>query len=229
MHPAEFVRTTEVNAMNRHSLTAVLGTVLAFAAGRSVFGINILMMTTNSGSLTAVESTLKTRLESGGFTVNTLWDGDTQANYDAAIANNDLVYVTSDITPTDIGTKLRTCPIGVVNEPVAFMDDVGLCTAAGTQTSVSSLSITNNTHYITNGFALGFFSMGFLNYPTAQRVGTTATGAGLATASLINSLIAVDIGGTLANTINGNSTATGRRVQMPVPLGVVDTSTFTSN
>src|SRR4051794_5921654 len=193
--------------MNRRRLTAVLGTILALAAGRSALAINVLMMTTNSGSLTAVESTLKTRLESGGFTVNTLWDGETQANYDAAIANNDVVYITSDITPTDVGTKLRTCPIGVINEPVAFMDDVGLCTAAGTQTSVSSLSITNNTHYITNGFALGFFSMGSISYPTAQRGGTTATGAGLAQASAINSLIAVDTGGTLANTINGNSTA----------------------
>src|SRR3954469_70333 len=214
--------------MKRWRVAILLGFMAAIAA-QPTFALNILMLTNNSGSLTAVESTLKTRLESAGWTVNTLWDGDTQANYDAAIANNDVVYITSDIAPTDVGTKLRTCPIGVINEPVAFMDDVGLCTAAGTTTSVSSLSISNNTHYITNSFSTGFFSMGSISYPTAQRGGTTATGAGLATASLINSLIAVDIGGTLANTINSNSTASGRRVQMPVPLGVVDTSTFTSN
>src|SRR4051812_47679663 len=216
--------------MNRRRLTAVLGTILALAAGRSALAINVLMMTTNSGSLTAVESTLKTRLESGGFTVNTLWDGETQANYDAAIANNDLVYVTSDITPTDIGTKLRTCPIGVVNEPVAFMDDVGLCTAAGTTTSVSSVSIVNNTHYITDSFATGAFTLGTTTYPVAQRGGTTASGAtALATASGINSFIVVDTGGTLANTINSNSTASGRRAQMPIQLGVVDSTTFSSN
>src|SRR3954470_6763688 len=140
--------------MKRRGISAFVGLMLALFAGRSAFGINILMMTTNSGSLTAVESTLKSRLEAAGFVVNTLWDGDTQANYTAAIANNDLVYITSDITPTDIGTKLRTCPIGVVNEPAAFMDDLGLCTADGTTTSVSSISISSNTHYITNSFAI---------------------------------------------------------------------------
>src|SRR3954469_12091650 len=214
--------------MKRWRVAILLGFMAAIAA-QPTFALNILMLTDNSGSLTAVESTLKGRLEAAGWTVHTLWDADTQANYDAAIANNDVVYITSDIGPTDVETKLGPGPYRVINEPVAFMDDVGLCTAAGTTTSVSSLSISNNTHYITNSFSTGFFSMGSISYPTAQRGGTTATGAGLATASLINSLIAVDIGGTLANTINGNSTASGRRVQMPVPLGVVDTSTFTSN
>ena len=216
--------------MRRRWLSIAIGLIAMLIANRSASGINIVMMTTNSGSLTAIESTLKSRLEAGGFTVNTLWDGDTQANYDAAIAINDIVYVTSDITPTDIGTKLRNCAIGVVNEPVAFMDDLGLCTAAGTTTTVSSISIATNTHYITNTFATGAFTVGSSSYPVSQRGGTTASGATvLATAGGVNSIIVVDTGGTLANTINSNSTAAGRRAQMPVQLGVVDSTTFTSN
>ena len=75
-------------------------------------------------------------LEYAGFTVNTLWDGDSQANFTAAVANNDCVYVPSSVSTTDIGTKLRDCPIGVVNELVSLMDDLGLCTAAGTTTPI---------------------------------------------------------------------------------------------
>lgn len=216
--------------MNRRRFTALLGMIVALACGRSALGLNILMLTNNSGSLTAVESTLKTRLEAAGWVINTLWDGDTQANYTAAYANNDVVYIPSDVSTTDMANKLRDCPIGVINEIVAYMDDLGLCTAAGTQTSVSSVNLTNNTHYISSGQVLGAFTLGSITYPVAQRGGTTASGATvLATAGGINSFIVVDTGGTLANTINSNSTAAGRRAQMPVQLGVVDTSTFTSN
>ena len=60
--------------------------------------------------------------------------------------------------------------------------------------------------------------------------GTTASGAViLATESGVNSIIAVDTGGTLANTISSNSTASGRRVQMPLQCGVIDPMTLTAN
>jgi hypothetical protein len=216
--------------MNRRRFTALLGMIVALACGRSALGLNILMLTNNSGSLTSVESTLKSRLEAAGWVVNTLWDGDTQANYTAAYADNDVVYIPSDVSTTDMANKLRDCPIGVINEIAGYMDDLGLCTAAGSTTFTSSVSISNNTHYITNSFVTGAFTLGSTSYNVAQRGGTTASGAtALATAGGINSIIVVDTGGTLANTINSNSTAAGRRAQMPVQLGVVDTSTFTYN
>src|SRR6476661_2888540 len=107
--------------MRLSSHAALAGLFLALSS-QAAFALNILMLTDNSGSLTAVESTLKSRLEAAGWTVNTLWDADSQANYTAAYANNDVVYIPSDVSPTDIGNKLRACNIGVINEIVAFMD-----------------------------------------------------------------------------------------------------------
>jgi hypothetical protein len=216
--------------MKRCGLSAVVALLLTLLASQGAFGLSVLMLTDSSGSMTSVESTLKSRLESAGFTVNTLWDGDSQSNYTAAFANNDVVYVPSDVSATDIGTKLRTCNIGVVNELVGFMDDLGLCTTAGTTTSVSTITIATNSHYITSPFVTGAFTVGFSTYAVSQVGGTTASGAViLATVGGVNSIVAVDTGGTLANTISSNSTASGRRVQMPIQCGVVDTATLSSN
>jgi hypothetical protein len=220
----------EMNRMYRRYFSALIGVLMVLVAGRSVWGATVLMLTNNNGSLTAVESNLKGLLESAGHTVNTLWDGDSQANYTAAFANNDVVYIPSDVSTADMGTKLRTCTIGVINEIAAYMDDLGMCTSDGTTTSTSSLNISTNSHYITSPFSTGFFSMGSTSYTTSRAAGTTASGATvLATAGGVNSIIAVDTGATLANTIVSNSTAAGRRVQMPVQVGVIDTSTLTAN
>src|SRR5262245_8749208 len=102
--------------MNFARRLTVLAIAFMLPAGGVALGFNVVMLTDGNGSLTAVESTLRSRLQLAGFTVNTLWDGDTQTNYTAAFANNDVVYIPSDVSVSDIGTKLRTCPIGVVNE-----------------------------------------------------------------------------------------------------------------
>src|SRR5689334_21637938 len=192
--------------MKRCGLFTVIALFVALLASETAWGVNVLLLTDSSGSLTTVESNIKTNLQAAGYTVNTLWDGDTQANYTAAFANNDCVYIPSDISTTDMGTKLRTCPIGIVNEIPAYMDDLGLCTANGTSTSSTTINITNNTHSVTSPFTTGSFTVGSSTYTIAQVSGTTASGAVvLATVGGVNSIIAVDTGGTLVNTISSNS------------------------
>lgn len=215
---------------NHRRIASLLGLMLALVAARSASGVTVLLLTNNNGSLTTVESNIKSLLESAGHTVNTLWDGDSAANYTAAFANNDVVYIPSDVSTTDMGTKLRTCSIGIMNEVVAYMDDLGFCTAAGTTTNVSSITIATNSHYITSPFATGAFTVGSSTYAISQTGGTTASGAVvLATAGGVNSILAVDTGATLANTIVSNSTASGRRVQVPVQCGVIDPLTLSAN
>src|ERR1043165_6805389 len=213
--------------MNRRGLFAVLGLFLTFSACQPAFGVNILLITDSSGSLTTVESNIKTNLQAAGYTVNTLWDGDSQANYTAAFANNDAVYIPSDVSATDMGTKLRTCPVGIINELTGYMDDIGLCTSAGSTSSSSTVTISTNSHYITSPFPTGSPPLASVSYNVAKVGGTTASGATiLATLSGTNAIVCVDTGGTLANTINSNSTASGRRVQMPLQCGVIDTTTL---
>ena len=91
--------------MKRRGLSAVVGVLVALFASQGSVGVNVLLLTDSSGSLTTVESNLKTNLQAAGYTVNTLWDGDSQANYTAAFANNDVVYIPSDVSTTDMGTS----------------------------------------------------------------------------------------------------------------------------
>src|SRR5215203_1262572 len=136
--------------MRRYFFGFGVGVLMLLCAAQASLGVSVLLLTNSSGVLAASESTLKSRLEQAGFTVNTLWDADTQANFTAAFANNDCVYVPSSITSTDVANKLRSAQIGVVNEEVLLMDELGLCTTGGTTTSGSSISISTNSHYITN-------------------------------------------------------------------------------
>src|SRR5690348_1418280 len=113
--------------MFRRLIPYVVGLTLALSATGSAYGINLVMLTANNGSLTTSESTLRTLLQMAGYTVNTLWDGDTQANYNTAFANNDCVYVPGDVSSTNISNKLRACQICVVNELASLMDELGIC------------------------------------------------------------------------------------------------------
>src|SRR4051812_6549460 len=163
--------------MIRRLISFLVGPTLALSATGAAFGINLVMLTANSGSLTASESTLKSLLQSAGYTVNTLWDGDTQTNYNTAFANNDCVYVPGDVSTTNIANKLRTAQIGVVNELAGLMDELGICSSNGSTTSASAISISTSSHYITSGFATGFFSLGSTTYTVSRAAGTTASGA----------------------------------------------------
>ena len=216
--------------MRRYLMQLGVGFLMLLCAARTSIAVNVLMLTDSSGTLTTSETTLRSRLQQAGFTVNTLWDADTQANYTAAFSNNDCVYVPSSVLSTDVANKLRSAQIGVINEEVLLMDELGFCTTGGTTTSGNSISIATNAHYITTPFATGLFSLGSSTYTISRAAGTMAAGATvIATVGGVNSILAVEQGATLANTINSNSLALGRRVQMPIECGVVDVNTLSVN
>ena len=191
---------------------------------------NILMITTNNGWLTSLESARKGQIESWGFTVNTIWDGASQATFNTAFANNRAVYLSDEATASEVGYKLREATIGVFTEHPGLTDELGLCSSSATTTSSSTVNITNNTHYITSVFATGNLLLGSSWYSVIRMGGTTASGAQvLATVGGINSIVAVDTGATLANTYNSSNIAFGRRVQFPLPVSINDSSTFNAN
>ena len=191
---------------------------------------NILMVTTNNGSLTASEAGRKSVMESNGYTVNTIWDGASQAAFNNAFASNRAVYLPDEATAGEIGYKLRETTIGVLSEHTELVDELGLCTVSTTTTPSATISIINNTHYTTNVFSLGPFTLGSTVYNIGRMGGTTASGAVvLATVGGSNSAVAVDTGAALANTYNGSNLAFGRRVQFPLPVSVNDGSTFGPN
>jgi hypothetical protein len=213
-----------------HRPIAVVALLLACWSTSAAWAVNILFVTTNNGSLTSTESARKTQIEGWGFTVNTIWDGASQGTFNTAFGNNAAVYMSDEVSSSDIGDKLREATIGVVSEDLNMADNMGFCSSAASTTSSSTVTIASTPHYITSPYATGSFTLGSTSYPVNRTNGTTASGAVvLATVSGANSILAVESGGTLANSYNGSSVAFGRRVQMPIQVSTVDPSGFSTN
>ena len=208
----------------------VITVACQICAAPSLAALNVLFVTTNNGTLTATESGRKTQLESAGFTINTIWDGAAQATFDAAFATNLAVYLSDEVTAADLGYKLRQAPIGILSEHPGLADELGFCSTAAATSASASINVTNNTHYITNVFPIGSLSLGSSTYTVKRMTGTTAPGGQvLATVAGSNSVVAIEVGATLANTYNSSNVAFGRRVQFPLAVSVNNGATFNAN
>ena len=61
--------------------------------GRSAQAMTVLLVVVNTSSLTTEETAIKTQIQSWGYTVTTVAQGDTQTNINTAVAAADVVYV----------------------------------------------------------------------------------------------------------------------------------------
>ncbi|HMO86580.1 MAG TPA: hypothetical protein PKC18_16840, partial [Lacipirellulaceae bacterium] len=86
--------------MQRWSRSLATLAVLAALAGSAAPAAaqTLLMLTDANGSLSTGEATRKSQLEQWGYTVTPLWDGASQAAYDAAVAQADAVVIPSTVT-----------------------------------------------------------------------------------------------------------------------------------
>jgi hypothetical protein len=177
---------------------------------------NVLLVTDNNGTLTSQESLRRSRFQSSGHTVNTIWDGASQATFNTAFAANDVVYVSEEVNPADVAYKVRSAPIGVVSEERFLDAELGVSTSDGSTTSERRINITDNTHKITSSFSTGLLQIVTNWQDLVYLSGSRAPGGQtLATIGGAPALFVIDTGGTLANTYSGNSTAAGRRVRLP--------------
>ncbi|MCA9240645.1 MAG: LamG domain-containing protein [Planctomycetales bacterium] len=212
------------SALNSNGLSIAQNALSWASGGASGGGGYELLMVTAGSTPTTEESNKKTQFETWGYTVTTIQDGDSQANFDTALGSADVVYVPQSASATDLAYKLRSAEIGVVQEGVNSWDDnMGWTTSTGQNTNTcTTMTVVDNTHPISQHFSTG--SVTIFNSSTAsygsQVVPTVASGAEvLATNLCVNSgranLLAMEVGSTLANTYNGNSAARGRRVRLP--------------
>lgn len=156
--------------------SAILALPLAFYCEPVCGAINVVMVTTNNGSLTVLESGRKAQLESYGYTVNTIWDGASQATFNTAFANNREVYLPDEATATDVGYKLREATIGILSEHPGLADEFGICSGTATTSTSSTINLINNTHFITSVFPTGNLTLGSGSYNVINLAGTTAPG-----------------------------------------------------
>ncbi|MEM6257051.1 MAG: LamG-like jellyroll fold domain-containing protein [Planctomycetota bacterium] len=178
---------------------------------------NRLLLVAGSGSSPSSQDLArKTFFESLGYVVTVIDDSDSQATYDAAVAVNDVVYVSEETSSSSVNTKLRDVSIGVLNDEGYLYDDFGFSTSPGSShNDVTAIDLTDNSHPITSGLSLGSLSLvssgDFDNwYATsaiASGVTVLADHSGSATDPV---LMVADVGDSLHY-----GTAAGRRVMMP--------------
>jgi hypothetical protein len=105
-----------------------------------------------------------TRLEALGYTL-TRYDDD---NVTVSAANSkDLVYISSTVLSTKLGSMFRHVPQPVIVCEPALFDDMKMGSSSSSDDGVTQLEITNNSHPLGQGFPLGAFA--------AYTTGTTLT------------------------------------------------------
>jgi hypothetical protein len=114
----------------------------------------VLLVATSTTSPTSNEVSRRLKIQGFDMCATYIDDDDTQANYNTAIAANDVAYVTSDISAASLGNKLTSAAFGIVNENTSLAASFGFATSASNSAG-SSISIVSNYHYITSSFGLG--------------------------------------------------------------------------
>jgi hypothetical protein len=173
--------------------------------------LTIVLLTENNGSLTAEETARQTFLQGLGHTVNTLWDGSTQSAYDAALTTADVVYISEESSAADIGYKLRTATVGVVSEDPEMDAELGFSSADGAELAGTQINV------VDPAFGAGLIAIFSSSQPEIHLQGTPAIG--FHTVAQLpggqRALGIIEANSPLANTYNGNSTASGRRLRLP--------------
>lgn len=193
----------------------------AVTPGSGQPALNVLMVVGDAGSLNTHDQDLIDLMEGWGMNVTYLSDSASQAEYNAAAALADVVYVAESSNSSDVNTKTTNFTIGVVTDESYLCDDLGLSSSGGSSFTDNQIDIVDNSHYITSFIDSG--DMNDLAYTTSSQGmyyvnGTLGAGVDvLATRDSDSSptIVAVDVGGALAD----SSTARGRRVYLPTGGG----------
>ena len=181
----------------------------AMRAGAAQGGAPLLFVVVNPGNLTPQEAAKQALIESWGFSVNLIDESASQGEFDTAFGANDAVFVSEDVTASNVGNKLNNAPIGVVTEEANLSDELGFSSTIEWTSGVDFKIV--NTHYIT--------------LPLAASTTLLSTSESLASLSgTITSdldLLGVHVGGTGIAALDpgallvGGGTAVGRRVFLP--------------
>ncbi len=181
---------------------------------------NLLLIVQNAGSLSGTETTIRETLNAWGYLVTPLSYNVAQSAFDAAVANNDVIYVPAETSQSVVdsplglvlGDRMRTVTKGVVLAQGGFNDEIG--TASATASPVGkAINVTDTSHYITRIFAPGSLPIKTAATTLMTAAGTTAPGLQtLADIGGAAGLAVLDKGASLY----GGGTAAARRVMLPI-------------
>jgi hypothetical protein len=109
---------------------------------------DVLFIVSSSSSLTPQETLKKKQMVEWNLLIHILDASVSQVVMNEKVALSQSVYISEDVNPSTLGTKLIAASIGVVSEVFGLVDEFKM---ARTQTLLSgaNLKISNNTHFIT--------------------------------------------------------------------------------
>lgn len=177
---------------------------------------NVLFVVDN-GSPKDEDLARKVLVESWGYTVTLISDQATQAEFDAALADSVVVYISGETGEGDIGTKLTNATIGVVTEQrkMPRKDKLGIWEKDWQEYDGTGVAIDDNTHYITSDFGIGPLTILSDTWKLLKSDGNPSAGARTLASKVSDparkTLVIIDAGATLYD----GSRAAGRRVAIP--------------
>ena len=132
----------------------------------------LLLVVTDAGSPTSQETARWTLMESWCYAITLIDDDAGPFEYAAAMALNDVIYISQEITTLTVATKLKDATIGIVNEEYLISSGLGFGSGTGTG-FFNDINIVDNTHYITSGFSSGALALFSPSYDLYTGTGFT--------------------------------------------------------
>ena len=174
---------------------------------------NVLLVAGDALNLDPADAYKKALFESWGYVVSLIDDEDDQSAFDAALANNDVAYVSETVSDWRLADKLVSTSKGVVIEKGSQNDNLGISTSYGDDVG-HSIEVVDNSHYITSLLPAGVSPVYTADMDGLYVAGTPAPGLQtLANFLGAPGLAVLEAGALLAD---GSSTAAGRRVMLPL-------------
>lgn len=165
---------------------------------------------------TAAEQLRIDLMEGWGYDVTVINQSASQSEFDDAMEEANVVYVSGVVNGATVGAKLNATQLGVVTESYYHAYSLGFSgSSTGYPISSAEIAIIDTEHYITSGYTAG--SLNVLTAPqmlmsTFSGLSPDATSlANVSTAFSFPTLITLDQGDQLAR----GGTAAGRRCQLP--------------
>jgi len=197
-----------------HGVTAIVKRVIGTKQDDGI--VNVLFVLNNQAAPTAgsQDETKAQLMADWGFGVAYISSQANQVAFDAAIASADVAYITENVFPGDVNTKLTDAAIGVVNEEQALADELKMSSSNFGYTA-TYMTLRDNTHPITSGMALGHIHVTTGNAALIAMTGSKAPGMQvLADSDFGSQYVQLGVLETGAALLGGGAAA-GRRVTLP--------------
>jgi len=140
----------DVHNFNLASMTRLMIAPVIPPAGG---GNKLLFVVADPVSLNTKEAGRQALIEGWGYTVTLIDDGDSQANFDTAAADNDVVYVSGTISGGSLADKLTGSTTNIVSEFPGKLDNFGFCDNTSKVVNTANFPYSDASHYISSPFS----------------------------------------------------------------------------